>query len=229
MFGENIIKMNVCLIACIASTAGGLVAEEGAEERSTYASGLYIFVDELDDESNVKLKNNLGTMSLEDEKWDDHRRFGFGFMSQRIVGETAGFVLKYGIEIGYTGYGVNNNESDLDGEAIMLSPRIGLGVHVAEWVFIEGVAFGGLGLSQFTYENSTFGIDEKSEQEIATEYGVQVNAYFALSETLMLGARVGWMSQHLEGTFEGGGLSGDTDFESDSEGLYYGLMFGLRF
>ena len=219
---NKLIPLTVFCVACPLSLT--------AEDSMTHLDErLYIFYDEMDDKSDIVLENNLGSMELEGAEWDAHRRVGFGYGEQKVIGENAGVVLNYGIEVDYTEYETANDTSNLNGEAIMIGPRVGVGTHISEWLFLEGAVFGGVGMSEFTYEHDTYNIDSKSDRDFAYQYGAQVHAYFAVSETVMLGARAGWAFQHLEGEFDGGAITGDTDFESDSSGVYYGIMMGIRF
>jgi hypothetical protein len=192
-------------------------------------SRLYVFFDSLPDESDLELSNDLGNSEVEDQEWEDHWRLGLGVGTQHLFTDAAGPLLTYGVELGLNRYETEDDGESLRGQAVMVSPRVGIGIHALEWLFIEGVAFVGAGASRFSYENDTFDVDEDSDLEFATEYGIQASASVALAETLLFGLRAGWMAQQLEGEFDGDAPVGDTSVESDTRGIHWGIFAGLRF
>ncbi|MDA3960560.1 MAG: hypothetical protein PF961_07200 [Planctomycetota bacterium] len=213
------------IIAILAVGAPIMAAEPEADTNAT----IYAFVDILPDDSDLSATNDLGSGDIDGAKWDDHWRAGVGLSAQHLLSEVGGPLLTYGFELGYNRYLADDDESEFTGRALIISPRIGIGFHAFEWLFLEGSAFAGAGVSEFTYRVDPLSIDETSDLALATEYGLQASATFALAETLLLGARVGWIAQQLEGEFEGDPPFVDTTLESDTTGVYYGLLAGLRF
>jgi len=185
--------------------------------------------DILADESDIELSSSTGSGTLEDAEWDDSYRIGLDIGTQRILSDAGGPLLTTGLSLAYSRYVAEDDGSEFSGNAITLSPRIGVGVHATEWLFLEANAFAGLGLSQFSYEVDDLDLDDDSDGDFAWEYGIFGAASFAFAETFVVGARVGWMSQHIEGTFDGGTLTEEVTVESDSSGMFYGAMIGLRF
>lgn len=189
---------------------------------------LYLFADVLSDDNDIELESDLGDSSIEDEgEWDDTLRMGVGSMHQYLLADEGGLLLSYGGEFSYTQYEAEGDSDNLEGELYMISPRVGIGMHASEWLFIEATAFAGIGLSSFTYNNEFGDYDEDSTGDLATEYGLNGTASFALGERVLLGVRAGWMQQNLEGTFEA--ENADADFESTTDGFFYGAFVGFRY
>lgn len=204
------------------------IAAEGDPDGER-AGILYAFVDALPDESDLSVSNDLAEGDVDGAEWDDHWRAGVGFGYQALLSEVGGPMLTYGLELGYNRYRTEDDGGEFEGEALIASPYIGIGFHAFEWLFVEGGAFAGIGASRFNYQIGTLDVDEDSDVALATEYGLRVAATFALGETLLLGARAGWIAQQLEGEFDGDDPFGDTTVESDTDGIFYGLLAGLRF
>lgn len=215
--------LNFCVLLLLAIPVLGHAAAGEVDSR------LYVFFDILPDESDLEVSNDLGSSGIEDQDWDDHWRFGLGVGTQHLLADAGGPLLTYGVELGLNRFNAEDDDEQFSGSAIMVSPRIGIGIHAVEWLFVEGVAFVGAGASRFSYEHESFDIDEDSDLELATEYGIQASVSVALAETLLLGLRAGWMAQHLEGEFDGDAPVGDSTIESDTRGMHWGLFAGLRF
>ncbi|MFW5752786.1 MAG: hypothetical protein ACOCYV_01915 [Planctomycetota bacterium] len=187
-------------------------------------------VDLLPDTSDLTLSTSNDSQEYEDEDWDDAWRVGVDFTSQRLLSEEGGPYLAYGIGLYYNYYNVESDDSnaELTNEGYMLQPHVGIGMHATEWLFLSGNAYGEIGMATFDYSaENPLGddIDEESDSEFSYGYGIYGQADFALGEKVVLGARVGWMAQELEGDLE----DIDLTIESSTDGLFYGLTAGVRF
>lgn len=198
-------------------------AGAGAEHDSYIA----VFVDVLPDESDLTISTGLFTSTLDDQEWDTSYRIGIEAGGQGLIAEAGGPFAAYALALAYSTYETDDGSEEIEAESIMLTPRVGIGVHAGEFVLLEASGFGGLGGARFDFRNAALGIDEESDIEFAYEFGVFGSAAVALGETFLLGARVGWIRQHLEGDFDEGG--GETEIDSDTEGMFYGGFAGLRF
>lgn len=215
--------------------AVALLAWAAVSQAMAYESGggsyaamrVSLIFDLLPDSSDITLSTGLGTTELEGHDWDDAWRLGVDFTGQYMLSEGGGPYLAYGLGLFYNRYEVTDGGSEFSGNGYMLQPHIGLGMHAAEWLFLSANVYGEVGLATFDFKSSTFpgGIDESSYNEFIYGYGIYAAADFALGETIVFGARAGWMQQELEGTFD----DADLTVESTTDGFFVGALFGVRF